>query len=176
MTMKKGGFTLLELLVVIVVIGILATLVVGGANYALRVARAKRVSLSCSTLKTAIHRYHSEYNEWPGGEEPKKKDGRFQPVEYEGKDNKKVFGQLRADSKKNPDHLAFLDETAFFTSASDGSATKLSETTGDQPLVFVSRSGRWTKTNGSYFYYKVVIDYEYDMVSVSAPGFDDEDD
>ncbi len=170
--MKKGGFTLLELLVVIVVIGILATLVVGGANYALRVAREKRVSLSCSTLKTAIHRFHAEYNEWPGGGTPNSDHN----VEFSGSRNANVFGSLRADSRDNPDGIIFLDETAFFTPDNDDGAIKLSEKSGPQPLVFVSRSGRWTKRNGEYLYYKVVINYEYDSVTVSAPGFDDEDD
>lgn len=170
--MKKDGFTLLELLVVIVVIGILATLVVGGANYALRVARAKRVSLSCNVLQTAIHRFHTEYNEWPGGGTPNSNH----QVVFTGEGNKAVFGPLRVDSKDNPDGIVFLDETAFFTPDNDDGATKLSETTGAKPLVFVSRSGRWTKKNGDYLYYKVVINYEYDSVSVTSPGFDDEDD
>ena len=74
--MKKGGFTLLELLVVIVVISILATIVVGGANYTLRVAREKRMKISCKTLETAIQRYHTEYNDWPGGGGAHERQGR----------------------------------------------------------------------------------------------------
>ena len=170
--MRKNGFTLLELLVVIVIIGILATLVVGGANYALRVSRAKRVSLSCSTLKTAIVRYHTEYGEWPGGKNPSSTG----KVEYSGASNADVFGALRADNATdNPDGFTFIDETAFFTPDDDAGAVKLSETTGKMPLVYVSRSGRWIKKNGGYLYYTVEINCEFETVSVSAPEFDDED-
>lgn len=175
--MKKGGFTLLELLVVIVIISILATLVVGGANYTLRVAREKRVNLSCKTLQTAIHRYYTEYNDWPGGKTPNG-DGN---VQYSGDENKKVFGALRASNTESPpkgnkDEIVFIDETAFFTPDDDEEAQKLSETTGSQPLVFVSRSGRWTNKSGQFLYYKVTINYEFQTVKVEAPGFDDEDD
>ena len=175
--MKKSGFTLLELLVVIVVISILATLVVGGANYTLRVAREKRVNLSCKTLQTAIHRYHTEYNDWPGGKTP----GSDGEVEYSGAENSKVFGALRisnteAPPKGNKDEIVFIDETAFFTPDGSDEAQKLSETTGAKPLVFVSRSGRWTNKNKKFLYYKVKINYEFQTVKVEAPGFDDEDD
>lgn len=174
--MEKKGFTLLELLVVIVVMGILATLVAGGASYALRVARAKRVTVSCATLKTAIFRYHSEYNEWPGGKTPSA-SASDKTVVYKGAENAQVFGALRSDNAKdNPDGITFLDETAFYTPASDGEAMKLSETSGAKPLVFVSRSGRWSTKSGDYFYYRVKINHEYQSVTVEAPGFDDEDD
>lgn len=172
--MKKGGFTLLELLVVIVVMGIVATIVVGGASYSLRVARAKRVAISCKTLQTALHRYYTEYNKWPGGGTPTK--AKDYKITFSGDDNKKVFWALRAEnSKDNPDGIHFLDETVFFTPDGNDGAKKLSETSGSKPLVFASRSGRWTNKSGDYLYYKVVINYEHESVSVTSPGFDDED-
>lgn len=171
--MKKGGFTLLELLVVIVVISILATIVVGGANYTLRVARAKRKDISCKTLQTAIQRYHTEYNEWPGCSTT----GSGSKASFTGEANAKVFGALRAsNTKENRDGIVFIDETAFFTPHGSDEAIKLSETSGSRPLVFVSRNGRWTKDNGGFFYYSVKIDFEFQTVSVTAPGFDDEED
>lgn len=173
--MKKSGFTLLELLVVIVIISILATLVAGGANYAMRVARARRVQISCDALETAIHRYHTEYNDWPGGKTP----GASGKVEYSGAENAKIFGALRDSNnnsvpKGNPHGITLIDETALF--APDGeNATKLAEKDGSQPLVFASRSGRWTKKNGEFFYYRVKLNLEFQTVKVDAPGFDDED-
>lgn len=161
-TMKKNGFTLIELLVVIVIIGVLATLVVGGANYAVRVSREKRRLISCNALKTAITRYRTEYNEWPGGVTPTKSK---QSHTFEGKDNAQVFGMLRAsNTKDNPDGIHFLDETAFFAPDGDGGATKLSETKGNQPLVFLTRSGR------QYLYYRVTIDFDDDVVTVDTKG------
>jgi prepilin-type N-terminal cleavage/methylation domain-containing protein len=160
---KKNGFTLIELLVVIVIIGVLATLVVGGANYAVRVSREKRRMISCNALKTAITRYRTEYNEWPGGSSPTKRDNKEHTFTFEGEDNAQVFGMLRASNKRdNPDGIHFLDETAFFTPDGDGGATKLSETTGSKPLVFITRSGR------QYLYFRVVIDFDDDVVTVDT--------
>ena len=169
--MKKGGFTLLELLVVIVVIGILATLVAGGATYAVRVSREKRRTTSCQTLQIAIRRYHDEYNEWPGGVEPG--SGKKSHVFF-GRENAKVFGMLRADSSDNPDGIHFLDETAFFTPDTDGGAMKLSEKRGNQPLVFNSRSGRWVGKDDQFLYYRVTIDFENETVFVDTKSKDGE--
>ncbi len=169
--MKKNGFTLLEILVVIVIIGILATLVAGAAAFAMRSAREKRVEISCSVLKTAIYRYRTEYNEWPGGY-----TGDGGTKTFSGDGNKAIFGMLRVGSSDNPDKIQFIDETAFFTTASGGEAQKLSDTSASTPLplVFLSRSGKVLDKNGKYHYYKVVIDYDDETVEVSAPGFTDE--
>jgi prepilin-type N-terminal cleavage/methylation domain-containing protein len=165
--MKRNGFTLIELLVVIVVVSILATLVVGGANYAVRVSREKRRVISCQTLQTAIYRYRTEYNEWPGGVTPSKNK---KSHTFNGKENKDVLGMLRASDTENTDKIHFLDETAFFTPDNDGGAKKLSETTGRQPLVFVARSGRWTDSDGNYYYYRVTINFEDETVTVDTKG------
>ena len=164
--MRKNGFTLLEILVVIVVIGILATLVAGAAIFAVRSARDKRVKISCAVLQTAIYRYRAEYNEWPGGYH----DSWGGEHIFLDDDNKDVFSMLRVDSDDNPDHIRFIDETAFFT-PDDAEATKLSETTGTKPkpLVFVAKDGRWTwKKTGKHLYYRVIINYKSETVTVDT--------
>ena len=181
--MKRNGFTLMELLVVIVVIGILATLVAGAARYAMRAARTKRKDISCGILKTAIHRYRTEYGDWPHPEN-NKGTARWvdagsihkrQVYDFTGADNASVFGMLRATSDDNPDHIRFLDETTFFTPDGDSGASKLCDTTGGKPLVCQYRSGRWTSKSGNkYLYYTVTFDYEYEDVTVSVSGFNDE--
>ncbi len=165
--MKRNGFTLIELLVVIVIIAILATLIVGGASYSVRVAREKRRVISCQTLQTAIYRYRTEYNEWPGGVAPSK--GKTSCT-FEDDKNADVFGMLRASSKDNPDGIHFIDETAFFTPDGDDGAMKLSETTGAKPLVYIARSGRWMNKDGKYYYYRVTIDFDADTVTVDTKG------
>ena len=173
--MKRNGFTLIELLVVIVIVSILATLVVGGANYAVRVSREKRRVISCQALKTAIYRYRTEYNEWPGGvQSSNNKDHTYT---FSGEENKEVFGMLRASDKENTDKIHFIDETAFFTPDGDGGAVKLSDPsvgTGRKPLVFIARSGRWVdervKSKDNYLYYRVTIDFDDETVSVDTRG------
>ncbi len=171
--MKKNGFTLIELLVVIVVVGILATFVVGGANYAVRVSREKRRMISCQTLQTAIYRYRTEYNEWPGGVTPSK--GKTSHT-FSDEDNAKVFGMLRTSNEKdNPDGINFIDETAFFTKdpEEDGAVIKLSDPkvrSGNKPLVYIARSGRWTNKEGKYLYYRVTIDFDDETVTVDTKG------
>ncbi len=170
--MKRNGFTLLELLVVIVVISILATIAMTAAAYAMRSSRAKRMAISCRTLELAIHRYRTEYGEWPGGYRGKDKS-----KTYSGEENASVFGMLRTKSNDNPDHIRFLDETAFFTPDGDFGADKLCDTTGNRALICQYRSGRWTrKGTNKYLYYKVVIDFDDETVTVSAPNFNDEGD
>ncbi len=167
--MKRSGFTLLELLVVIVVIGILATIVASSASSAMRASRTKRKDISCQILETAINRYRTEYGEWPGG-----KSGNATSKTFAGTANADVFGMLRASSSENIDKIRFLDETAFFTPGGNDEAEKLSETTGSKPLVCQYKSGRWTNKDGNYLYFTVVIDYDDETVSVTAPGFDDD--
>ncbi len=168
--MKKNGFTLLELLIVVVVIGILATLVSGAAVYAMRTAREKRAMVSRSVLKTAISRYRSEYNRWPGGYA----EGWDDAHTFSGENNQRVFSMLRVGSDDNPDGIQFFDETAFFTTATDGRNTRrLSETDPETPtpLVYQSRDGRILDSAGNYYYYKVTINYSNETVSVETPAF-----
>lgn len=77
--MRKSGFTLIEILVVIVIISVLATLVTSGASYTMKVSRSKRAVMSAKVLETAVNRYYTEYGEWPGG--------------YNGKEKTMVFGE-----------------------------------------------------------------------------------
>lgn len=162
---KNQGFTLLELLMVIGIIAVLSMLVMGATAYVTRVAREKRVTMSCTVLETAIQAYHAEYNEWPGGEpeNPDKTTATFTSNNHE------VFGPLRVTSSENENGVAFFDESAFM-SYKNGRVVPLSEVgTGNFPLVYITKNGKM-KSGGSPFYYHVKIDYAIGSVSVSAPS------
>lgn len=168
MVRKNSGFTLLELLIVIGIIAVLSMIVMGASSYISRVAREKRVVMSCTVLETAIQAYHAEYDEWPGVPEDYDK-----PQKTFEEDNNEVLGPLRVTSSKNPNGISFIDETAFLTFVDDNIipfAEVGAEKEDTHPFVFIPKSGKRVKSNGKPFYYKVVIDLAIDNVTVSAPS------
>lgn len=66
--MRRRGFTILELLMVIVVISILMTIVVSVAKNAIVMARGQRNTAACIALQAAIATYQATDPEgkWPG--------------------------------------------------------------------------------------------------------------
>lgn len=60
-----GGFTLIEMLVVIAIITILLLALFPAMNAAFRNARRGRASHEIASLVAAIKSYHSEYGKWP---------------------------------------------------------------------------------------------------------------
>jgi general secretion pathway protein G len=62
---KQSGFTIVELLIVIVVIGILAALVIGGYANAQKEARIAKVNSDLSAIKKSMLAYKQEIGELP---------------------------------------------------------------------------------------------------------------
>lgn len=63
--MKRQGFTIVELMLVIAVIGILAGIVTAAAIGALKSARSRQAETSRVALEQGIHAYYAQENEWP---------------------------------------------------------------------------------------------------------------
>ncbi len=61
----KRGFTLVELLVVIAVVGILASLVSVGVSGALDKAKMTKAQNDVASIAAAWRAYYAEYNTWP---------------------------------------------------------------------------------------------------------------
>ena len=62
---KYRGFTLVELLVVITIIGVLASLAAGGAWYAMVVVRNGMTKTQLSQMDLALEAYKNEFGEYP---------------------------------------------------------------------------------------------------------------
>lgn len=66
----QGGFTLLELLVVITIIALLFALTIGGFTYAQRSAARSRTTVGMKAMTSALERYRNEFGEFPAPQNP----------------------------------------------------------------------------------------------------------
>ena len=64
---KQSGFTLLELLIVIVIIGILAVLIIPNLASGPQRARDAQRKSDLRNIKTALETYYNDTNSYPGG-------------------------------------------------------------------------------------------------------------
>ncbi len=64
-SLKNRGFTLVELLVVITIIGVLAALATGGAMYARIMVIQSLTKVQLTQMDTALESYKNTYNEYP---------------------------------------------------------------------------------------------------------------
>jgi prepilin-type N-terminal cleavage/methylation domain-containing protein len=148
----RRGFTLIEILLVMVIIAVLSAIVIGGARYVKSLSRDRNYEITRLTLKTALVRYHGEYNAWPlGGQDAS------QPIE--GDNNKYVFHMLREEN--NPKGIRFLEETALLT-LHNGQRTPLNRAPADQeaPLIYIDGK------SGEVRYFTVTFDLDNETVKV----------
>ncbi len=62
---RRAGFTLVELLMVVLIVGILAGLIVPAVNIALKSVRRRAIMLEVTTLADAIEKYRQKYGDYP---------------------------------------------------------------------------------------------------------------
>jgi general secretion pathway protein G len=69
MRRSQGGFTLIELMVVILIIGLLATIVVQSLRGATDKAKRVKAEADISEIKTALDRYYLDVGSYPTGDQ-----------------------------------------------------------------------------------------------------------
>ncbi len=62
----KRGFTIIELLVVITILGILLGIVTTAASSAIRQARGHKANALCASLQQGLATYYAQKDRWPG--------------------------------------------------------------------------------------------------------------
>lgn len=167
---RRRGFTMMELLAVMVIISMLIGISITAAQWVFRTLREKRYVMTCRILETAINRYHHEYREWPiplsGGTYSttyKVSGGKYDNPDYtykfSGENNKECLSMLRRLSDRNPKRIPFIDESGLFA-MKNGKMLPLPGA-GDEAVALAYRN-RKNKVE----YYSVTIDVEAEKVSV----------
>ena len=63
--MMKRGFTIVELMMVIGIIGVLMGIVTTAASSSVRQARIRKADMLCKLVQTGLETYHAQHNKWP---------------------------------------------------------------------------------------------------------------
>ena len=158
---RNSGFTLIEMMTVVVIIAIVASITMASAQYLVRNSRRQRARVTCISLETALSRYRHEYNEWPGLPGSVNEDDA--KVVFWGTNNKNVLSPLRQDHKDNKYNIRFIDESAMLTAKTfEKSTSALADTAEGSAQPFAYRDPK----TGHARFYKVTVNLDDDTVSV----------
>ena len=103
MKKRQSGFTLIEMLVVIGIIGILAASLFGGYRYAVRSARKAKAVEAVSNAKDALEMLFQRSGGWPRSLFSVTKDGKFSVMDAKVAKTLFKYGLLGVDCKKTGD-------------------------------------------------------------------------
>lgn len=90
--MKRRGFTIVELMVVVGVIATLLSFAVSTAMDSIKSSRRQRAAALCAVVQSGLATYYAQKDEWPGSLGGKVKSGSFSSSNNEG-----VNGQTDPD-------------------------------------------------------------------------------
>ena len=76
---RRRGFTLLELMLVMTILGILVTIIVTSIAGVVRSARIKRANVLCKLVQEGLATYYAQNDRWPGPVGESIENGTFHP-------------------------------------------------------------------------------------------------
>lgn len=92
--MKRRGFTIVELMIVVAIIGILGGIVTNAAMASIRAARGKRADAMCVALEQAISAYYAREGKWPDVIESQASNMSGTSHTFSADDADKIFRQV----------------------------------------------------------------------------------
>ncbi len=128
----KKGFTIIELMAVVAIIGILLGVIVTASSNSIKLSRTQRTKALCKCVKQGIDNYRAQKDEWPGGFIDENgvmirsnSDGYnnqtvAERCNLEGDEVRRVVRALVDESVKR--HNPMLDVSALFVSDQSGEA------------------------------------------------------
>lgn len=113
--MKKRGFTIVELLMVIAVIAVLISITTSSVLGAMKRAREQRASVLCELVRQGFCTYYAQKGEWPWGDKTSVgEDDYYWLTESEVRDA--VFKLVKESKNHNP----MMDISGLYVSTQSG--------------------------------------------------------
>lgn len=166
----RRGFTIVELLVVISIMAVIATLATGAVLKSVRQSRVKRMDMMAKSLESAIMSYRALTGEWPftvGAPDPVGSDVKQYGPEFAetrtfaGKKNAEVFENIFKEVKEG---RPLLDTSSLLTSTGRGRMSVREALDRGEKNIAVGYPD--PNDQRQFCYFKVIYNFQTDMVTV----------
>lgn len=115
---KRLGFTIIEILIVVSIIAVIATLGTGAAIRSVKQSRSRRIQATRQMLELGLNNYRALHGEWPESFGVLSTDGKYR--ETTGVGNARIFEKVFRDVKSN---RSLIDTSVIFTRTGQGRMT-----------------------------------------------------